>query len=91
MTAVLVTYDLNTPGQDYTVLHKAIKEAGASWCRPLESTWIVGGYGITASGVKATLLPLIDSNDRLLVVDITGDSYSGWLTQEVWDWIKLWV
>ncbi|GED09171.1 hypothetical protein [Cellulosimicrobium cellulans] len=88
MTAILVTYDLNTPGQDYSTLHKAIKEAGSSWWHYLDSTWIVSGYGLTAADVSAALLPHMDKNDNLLVLNISGDTYSGWLSQDAWDWIK---
>jgi len=29
----------------------------------------------------------VDSNDRMLIVGITGDK-SGWLPQDAWDWIN---
>ncbi|WP_209021761.1 hypothetical protein [Nocardioides sp. 503] len=38
MACLLITYDLNTPGQGYTALHDEIKSLGA-WWHHLDSTW----------------------------------------------------
>jgi hypothetical protein len=82
----LVTYDLKQPGQNYTPLYDAIKSLGA-WWHYLESVWLVK-TAHTASQVSAVLRPHIDSNDRLLIVDITGDTNDGWLPQDAWNWIS---
>lgn len=81
----LVTYDLNKPGQDYKVLHEAIKSLGRRW-HHLDSTWLVQSR-LTVQQVTDHLTPKIDKSDRLLVLDVTGDSYNGWLTQDAWKWI----
>lgn len=41
MTCLLITYDLNSPGQDYKGLHEAIKGLGHQWLRVLDSTWLI--------------------------------------------------
>lgn len=41
----------------------------------------------SALTITEKLKPHIDSNDRLLIIKVTNE-YSGWLTQEAWDWIK---
>lgn len=86
MSALLITYDLNKPGQNYDDLYKAIKALGA-WWHYLDSTWIVAS-SLTPSQAFDRLKPAIDSSDRVLILNVTGDSYSGWLTQEAWDWLK---
>jgi hypothetical protein len=85
MSAVLITYDLNTPGKKYDDLYDKIKAIGA-WWHYLDSTWIVATT-LTPSQVMDRLKPTIDSNDAVLVIDITSDIYSGWLTKDAWDWL----
>lgn len=87
MSAVMVGYDLNTPGQNYAKVHEAIKALG-TWCKPLESTWLVSAYGLTAAGANAKLKAAFDSTDRWWVVDVTGDDHAGWLAQDAVDWIQ---
>ena len=40
MDLYIISYDLKTPGRDYTSLYNAIKDLG-EWQHPLESTWVV--------------------------------------------------
>ena len=72
MSNILIAYDLNKVGQNYTNLIEKIKTLGA-WWHYLDSTWIVV-TNQTAVQVRDALKPHIDSNDELLVLDITGDS-----------------
>lgn len=86
MTAALITYDLNNPGQKYEQVHKAIQNLTGAWCKVTESCWIVAGYGATASAVWKAVEPFIDGSDRVLTLDITADTRSGWLANDQWDW-----
>jgi hypothetical protein len=88
MTAALITYDLNNPGQKYEQVHKALQSLTGTWCKVTESCWIVAGYGATASAVWNAVEPFIDGGDRVLTLDITGDTHSGSLTKVQWDWIN---
>ena len=72
MSTILIGYDLNKTGQDYNDLIEKIKSLGA-WWHHLDSTWIVK-TNQSAVAVRDMLGPLIDSNDELLVIDITGDA-----------------
>lgn len=86
MALLLVTYDLKVPGKDYKSLHEALKTAN-SWWHHLESTWIL----YTNDSVQVwtdRLTKLLDQNDRLFVVDITGRQSNGWLPQQGWDWLR---
>jgi hypothetical protein len=86
MSAMLITYDLHSPGQNYEAVHEKIKELG-EWWHFLESTWIVVTTK-TASAVWDHLAGACDKNDSFLIVNITSDSYSGWLPQAAWDWLR---
>ena len=81
----LVTYDLKRPGQEYTRLHEAIEALGI-WWHYLESTWLVD-TSLGASGVWEHLKRTIDRNDSLLIIAVSRD-YSGWLTEDAWQWIQ---
>lgn len=88
MRTLLVSYDLNKPGQFYAPLIDAIKGVG-TWCHPLESMWIVRA-NITAAGLRDALLGYVDPTDELLVIDVTGDA-AAWtvtLNQDVQQWLR---
>ena len=87
MNAVLITYDLNKPGQSYDKLYEKIKGVGSAWWHYLDSTWIVASAKSPSQVFEAIRLALDDS-DSVLILNITGDTYSGWLTQDAWNWIK---
>jgi hypothetical protein len=67
---MLVGYDLNSPGKDYKPLIERLKMFG-SWWHNLDSTWLVKTT-MTVTQVRDTLRPLMDTNDELLVLDVTG-------------------
>lgn len=91
MSTKLIAYDLNRPHQDYEGLIPAIKELGA-WWHHLDSTWLVKS-NLSTKQIRDQLRAHIDSNDELLVVNVTGDarSWSGFNTRgsnwlrETWD------
>jgi hypothetical protein len=89
MSALLISYDLNKPGQNYDKLYEKIKSLG-TWWHYLESTWIVTST-LTPSQAFDRLQPALDASDSVLIVNITGDTYSGWLPQEAWNWLKKYV
>jgi hypothetical protein len=85
MSTHLIGYDLDKPGQDYTDLEKAIKELG-TWWHCLDSTWIVKS-DLTDTQILNKLKVQIDSNDKLLVVTLTGSA--AWINfeQACSDWL----
>lgn len=86
MKALLVTYDLKAPGRDYSSLHEAIKTS-ITWWHYLESTWIII-TNETPKQVSDRLKTKIDTNDRLLIIEITDATVSGWLPRKGWDWLR---
>ncbi|OME23405.1 hypothetical protein [Paenibacillus odorifer] len=84
MSVHVVSYDLNKGGKDYEGLYKVLKSF-AYW-HYLDSTWLIYS-SLTATQLFEKLKPHIDANDTCLVIKVTPE-YSGWLTQDAWDWIK---
>ncbi len=72
MARMLVGYDLNTPGKDYSKLIGRLEKFATRW-HCLDSTWIVSTT-LTAVELRDELAGFMDRNDELLVVDITGDA-----------------
>lgn len=84
MPVLLVTYDLNKPGQDYSDLLKTIK--GYAYAKLSESS-----YAILTDKSPQTiydqLKPTIDKNDNLYVINLKRP-YSGQGPQEVNNWLE---
>ncbi len=70
--AKLITYDLCTPGKDYSGLISAIKSYPL-WCKVTESCWIISTPK-TCVQVRDHLNLYIDVNDRLFVASLTGEA-----------------
>jgi hypothetical protein len=83
---VLVIYDLNRPEKDYKTLLAALEKYG-NYFHCLDSTWILRTT-LSATDVMAQLRVLIDANDELLVLDVTGDPAT-WIgfNKQCWDWL----
>jgi hypothetical protein len=75
MALYLISYDLNKPEKDYPKLWEALKEIGAK--KVLYSQWAVSRVNTTSAGLRDYIWKFMDSNDRLLVADIT-DRYAGY-------------
>ncbi len=82
---LLITYDLNSPGQDYKNVHDEIKTAG-TWWHHLDSTWIIQTEKTTNYWQKK-LHKHMDKNDSLLIIKVCKD-YQGWLPDKAWKWLR---
>lgn len=83
---LMLSYDLNRPGQDYKNLFEAIHRCGdAIHC--LGSVWLLHTT-MTVTQVQQILHQNMESNDYLMVVDITGQSRDGWMPKSVWEWAR---
>lgn len=87
MANLFISYDLNSPGQDYTVIIGEIKSLG-SWAKVQKSFWYVQST-LTAAQAKDRLTPHIDTNDSLIVVDASNNEAAWYgLSDEVSEHIK---
>lgn len=85
MPYFLVSYDLNTPGQNYSALYKELERYPAYW-HYINSTWIIYSDK-TAIDIAKHLRRFIDDNDQLIVVILGNDwasinfpsNYNDWL------------
>lgn len=81
-----MNYDLNKTGQNYDALITYLK-SHQTWAKPLKSSFFVKTT-LTAGALREGAQKYIDSNDDLIVVDVTGRSWSSWgLPKEVTDWL----
>ncbi|GMX58518.1 MAG: hypothetical protein MCSN_1720 [Candidatus Microsyncoccus archaeolyticus] len=89
MKTFLISYDLGAPEttEDYGKVIASIKSLD-DWAKPLYSVWLVKSDK-TASQIRDQINKETDTNDKLLVIDVSG---AGWATSgisnEVTDWMK---
>jgi hypothetical protein len=69
---LLVSYDLNSPGQNYTTVIDEIKSLG-SWANVQKSHWYVSS-NLTAIEARDRVSSVMDNNDSLVVIDASNDS-----------------
>ena len=82
---LLVTYDLNRPGQDYPGLYDALKSS-EWWWHHLDSTWIIKtDYGPQHWYNK--LETVIDKNDHVFICELKRN-YWGYLPTKAWEWLS---
>ena len=88
MAAYMITYDLNSTGQKYENVIKAIKDASTgAWCTFWKSSYLIKSY-LTADQISAKITPHLDQNDRMIVVEVKTNNYQGWLGAKDWEYIK---
>ena len=61
----IISYDLNTPGQNYEPLWEALREIGAQ--RILQSQWIARRINTNAENLRNYIDQHLDANDGILV------------------------
>ena len=90
MNKVLIGYDLNKQAKriEYTKLIEKIKQTFPNYWHCLDSTWIIATE-LSVVQVRDWLSPLLDTNDELLVIDVTGKA-AAWqgFSGNCSDWLK---
>jgi hypothetical protein len=71
MACFMIGCRLSGPGNDYIALAEAIERLGRTWECP-GSTWVVA-TDKTAADIRDELRPYLDTNDELLVAELSGD------------------
>lgn len=82
----LISYDL-IKDKDYEKLFEGIKKISNGHSRILESVWIIGHNG-PASEIRDSLKDYIDSDDKLLVLKLTGEGAWKNLGDSKTKWLK---
>lgn len=71
MATYMITYDLKDPGQNYDKLIKAIKEDCAyKWFSCWKSSYLLQSL-FTIKQIYQKLEPYLDSNDKLIILEVT--------------------
>jgi len=74
MNNLFISYDLNSPGQNYNVVIDAIKALG-TWSKVQKSFWYVKS-SLSATDAVARVWAVMDKNDSLIVVDASNKNAS---------------
>jgi hypothetical protein len=84
---LFISYDLYSPGQDYSSVIDEIKSLG-NWAKIHKSYWYVNS-SLTAEQAAERVWAKMDANDSLMVVDATGNNgYWYNLSKEVSNHLK---
>ncbi len=83
MTALLVAYDLSSPGQDYQDFYEIIK--GYPWVKLSESAYAISTKESTKT-VYGKLETHMDQNDQVYVVNL-GNDWSGYGPKDINNWL----
>jgi len=81
-----ISYELQKPGQNYDALYDAIKKA-PSWCHPMTSHWFIRTEESAQTWVDR-LRRVMDQNDSIFIVNITGQERAGWMPKTAWEWLS---
>ena len=90
MPTLLIGYDLKKPGQEYPDLYERLQALGL-WWHHLDSTWLLRTE-LSAIQVRDRLRQVLDANDKLLVIDVSGRQ-AAWagVNERGSAWIKEWL
>jgi len=88
MSILLVGYDLNKTGQAYARVVAYLERYGTYW-HHLESTWLIKTTKTCVEVIdEMRAQKLVDSNDELMVIDVTSDSAAWYgFTESGSDWL----
>jgi hypothetical protein len=89
MKTFLISYDLGVPEthNDYVALSNYLKSLYILWARPVKSVWIVKSEK-NAGQIRDEIKLVLDSNDKLIVVELLGNWGTSNISKEVTDWMK---
>lgn len=85
--AYMITYDLNSPGQNYDQIIKIIKEnISLSWCSFWKSSYLIKS-NLSTKQIQEKIQPYLDSSDRMIIIEV-NNNYQGWSTEDDWKFIR---
>lgn len=86
MSIYVISYDLNSPGQNYEKLYDAIISYG-TYFHALDSTWLIESKA-SSLDIANHLKRYMDSNDKLIVAEITTNTAWVGFTGKGSEWLK---
>lgn len=85
MSSFIISYDLIS-NKDYDSLYDAIKAYGV-YAHILESVWIIKSSDSSVT-IRDNLASYMDSDDKLFVAKLSGQSAWRNLSSEISNWLK---
>ena len=85
MSAIIITYDLSSPGRNYDDLYERIKSY-PGWAQITESSWAIAP-AVDPVAVMDHLQPALDNDDKLFVA-VLGDTAWIGLDTKISGWLK---
>lgn len=76
MDNLFVAYDLDAPGQNYDLARQRIRELGAWW--QVQYSLFYVSTSLSTQEAYSHVAQALDANDRLIVIDATRATVSGW-------------
>jgi CRISPR-associated endonuclease Cas2 len=86
MSAFVVTYDLHQPGQKHKQLTEHLESYPTHW-HLQRSVWVIV-TNQKAKELADSLLQFLDSNDKLLVLRLSGDAAWWGYDEETSGWLR---
>ena len=86
MPAYMITYDLNSTGQKYDEVIKAIKDSSSAWCSYWKSSYLIKS-SLTPDQIVDNVKPHLDNNDSFIVIEVKNNK-QGWLNKKQWEYIR---
>lgn len=89
MKTFLISYDLGVPEShsDYIALSDFLKSQYSTWARPVKSVWLIKSDQ-NAAQIRDNIKKFLDTNDKLIVVEMSGNWGTYNISKEVTDWMK---
>jgi len=84
MAVLLVTYDLNKQGQNYSKFLEVVKSY--AWARLSESSYAIE-TSKSPETIYTELNPYTDANDNFLIITLS-QPYFGWHDRDVIGWLS---
>lgn len=86
--AYMISYDLNSPGQDYEGMHSAIRdfEVCNSYMKYLDSTYLIIS-DLKAKDIFEHLDQFLDSSDDILIIEVNNHWYAK-LPKDALKWLR---
>ena len=82
---IQISYDLTRPGRDYPELLAYIRRHDGT--KPLRRTWFIKTTR-SAIEVRDDVAALVDEDDELLVLDVTGAEWATTFADCATDWME---
>jgi hypothetical protein len=80
---IIVSYNITNTSSKF----QSVIQSQPQWLKILNSTWLIATTE-TVTQFYNKLQPYIDGNNDRLFIGVITSEYQGWLSRNIWDWIK---